>query len=179
MRLETATISGLLLASVALTGHAAMEKGVTGIGHRITDAIHLLSGGYWIGAVTALPFVLRPAQRSDLTYRVLRRFSDLGVIAVLLVIGSGVFNAFFIVQAWSHILHFAYGKILLVKVGLVITMVIIACINRFVLTPTFREGDSSLRSLRRSVLVETLIGGLVVLAASFLGTVSPPTSPTM
>jgi copper resistance protein D len=178
-RLETAALSGLLLASVALTGHAAMEQGISGIGHRITDAIHLLSGGYWIGAVAALPFLLRPAQPPELTYRVLCRFSDLGVIAVLLVITTGVFNALFIVEDWSHALRFTYGKVLLVKAGLVITMVIIACINRFILTPTFREGDSSFGSLKRSVLAETLIGGLVVLAASLLGTVSPAVSPTM
>jgi putative copper resistance protein D len=179
LRLETVMLSGLLLASVALTGHAAMEQGLRGIGHRATDAIHLLSGGYWVGAVAALPFVLRPARPSDLTYLILRRFSDLGVIAVVLVIASGALNAFFIVHAWSHILQFSYGRILLVKVALVITMVIIACANRFMLTPTFREGDSALRSLRGSVVVETLLGALVVLAASLLGTVSPPMSPTM
>jgi copper resistance protein D len=178
-RLETAALSGLLLASVALTGHAAMGQGVAGIGHRITDAIHLLSGGYWIGAVAALPFLLSPAQRPELTYRLLCRFSDLGVIAVVLVVTSGAFNALFIVQDWPHALRFAYGNILLVKVSLVISMVIIACINRFILTPTFREGDSSFRNLKRSVLVETLIGGFVVLAASLLGTVSPPESTTM
>jgi putative copper resistance protein D len=179
MRLGTVTLSGLLLASVGLTGHAAMEQGVAGIGHRITDALHLLSGGYWIGAVAALPFLLKPAQRSDLTYRILCRFSELGVIAVLLVVTSGILNALFIVQDWSHVLHFTYGKVLLVKVGLVITMVIVACLNRFILTPTFQEGGSSFRSLRRNVLAETLIGVFVVLAASLLGTVSPPMSSTM
>lgn len=177
--LRTATPSGLLLASVALTGHAAVERGVAGISHRITDAIHLLSGGYWIGAVAALPFLLRPVHPPEITYRLLRRFSDLGVVAVLLVITSGVFNALFVVQDWSHALRFTYGKVLLVKVGLVVTMVIIACINRFILMPTFREGDSSFRNLKRSVLVETFIGGVVVLAASLLGTVSPPESATM
>lgn len=179
VRLETAILSGLLLASIGLTGHAAMEQGVRGIGHRTIDAVHLLSGGYWVGAVAALPFVLRPARPSELTYEILRRSSDLGVIAVVLVIASGVFNAFFIVQDWPDILNFSYGRVLLAKVCLVVAMVIIACANRFVLTPTFRQGASSFRSLRRSVLVETLIGGLVVLAASLLGTVSPPVSPAM
>jgi len=179
VRLVTVILSALLLASVALTGHAAMEQGAAGMGHRITDAIHLLSGGYWVGAVAALPFVLMPPRPSEFTYRILRRFSDLGVIAVVLVIASGALNALFIVHDWSQIPQFSYGRILLAKVALVMTMVIIACANRFLLTPTFREGDSALRSLRGSVLVETLTGGLVVLAASLLGTVSPPMPPTM
>lgn len=174
MRVETVLLSGLLLASVGLTGHAAMEQGVRGVGHRTTDAIHLLSGGYWVGAVAVLPFLLKPARASDVTYRILCRFSGLGALAVVLVIASGVFNALFIVQSWSHILNSSYGKILLVKVCLVITMVIIACANRFLLTPAFREGESSLRKLRGSVLIEILVGGLIVLAASLLGTVSPP-----
>jgi putative copper resistance protein D len=178
-RILTAALSGLLLASVALTGHAAMQTGIEGAAHRLTDAIHLASGGYWIGAVAALPFLLRPAQPPNLTYRVLCRFSNLGVVAVIIVIASGVLNALFIVQDWSRILYFAYGKILLVKVGLVVTMAIIASVNRFILTPTFREGNSSFWSLRRSVFAETLAGGLIVLAASLLGTVSPPVSSAM
>lgn len=178
-RISTAALSGLLLASVALTGHAAMQRGIEGAAHRLTDAIHLLSGGYWIGAVAALPFLLRPAQSPDLTHRILCRFSGLGVIAVIVALASGVLNTLFIVQDWSHILSFAYGKILLGKVSLVVIMAIIACVNRFLLMPTFRKGNSSFRSLKRSVLAETLAGGLIVLAASLLGTVSPPLSSPM
>ena len=50
----TAAASGLLLATLALTGHAAMQGGWPGVAHRLNDAVHVLAGGAWFGALVPL-----------------------------------------------------------------------------------------------------------------------------
>jgi len=50
-----AIASGLLLASLALTGHSVMQEGWLGIAHRFNDAIHVLTAGAcWAGSSRCL-----------------------------------------------------------------------------------------------------------------------------
>ena len=51
-----AVLSGLMLASLALVGHAAMQTGVEGTLHRANHAVHLLTTGAWLGGL--IPFVM-------------------------------------------------------------------------------------------------------------------------
>ena len=49
-------LSGLLLASLAFVGHAAMQTGAEGVLHRLNHAAHLLAAGAWLGGL--VPFLL-------------------------------------------------------------------------------------------------------------------------
>ena len=53
-RWATITVAaGLLLASLALVGHAAMRTGFQGVFQRGNSAVHLLAAGAWLGGLTA------------------------------------------------------------------------------------------------------------------------------
>jgi len=54
-----AAASGLLLAALALTGHAVMQDGWLGAAHRLNDAVHVLSAGAWLGALVPLLLILK------------------------------------------------------------------------------------------------------------------------
>ena len=41
--------SGLALLPLALSGHAAMEEGRTGLLHALNDMLHCLAAGFWLG----------------------------------------------------------------------------------------------------------------------------------
>ena len=60
-RWATITVAaGLLLASLALVGHAAMRTGFQGVFQRGNSAVHLLAAGAWLGGLTAFIGSLAP-----------------------------------------------------------------------------------------------------------------------
>jgi copper resistance protein D len=54
----------LLLASLGLTGHAAMDMG-GGMNHEINQMAHLIAGGLWLGGLVPLGVLLHRATRPD------------------------------------------------------------------------------------------------------------------
>jgi putative copper resistance protein D len=54
-----AALAGLFLASLGLVGHAAMRSGAAGAFERANQALHLLAGGFWLGALPPLLLCLR------------------------------------------------------------------------------------------------------------------------
>ena len=63
--------SGLALLPLALSGHAAMEEGRTGLLHALNDMLHCLAAGFWLGSLPVFLLILRrwtePACRADAT----------------------------------------------------------------------------------------------------------------
>jgi putative copper resistance protein D len=110
------------------------------------------------------------------TARALRCFSDLATIAVLLVLGSGVFNAWMLVGSLSALISTGYGNALLVKLVLVAAMVALALFNRLFLLPALAmRGDAALPRLERNVVIEIVLGAVVLVVASVLGNLPPVT----
>lgn len=166
-------LAALLLASLALTGHAIMNTGWLSLVHPLNQALHLLAAGLWLGGLVPLGLLLAGSDRS-LADRALRRFSDLAFVAVLVVLGSGVFNAWLLVGSFPALIATNYGATLLVKLALVGTMITLALSNRFLLLPSLAaRHDAALSRLERNVLLEIILGALVLAAASLLGNLPP------
>ncbi len=164
-----------LLATLALTGHAAMGEGVPGLFHRANQMVHLLAAGAWLGGLIPLALLVRRAQAGRAgTEPVLRRFSAYGTVAVLLILASGCVNTFALIDPLSGLFSTPYGNVLLAKLALVASMIGIALVNRLILLPSLsaREGEAVAR-LRRSLAIEIVAGALVLAAASLLGTLAP------
>jgi len=126
-RLATAAAAGLLLATLALTGHTVSETGELGIVHRFDDAMHLLCGGAWLGALPPLLFTLaalkNPALREEVV-TALRRFSSAGHVAVAGVIATCAVTTWLVLRHASIDLASPYQRLLLCKLALVAAMVI-------------------------------------------------------
>ncbi len=171
------TLSGLLLASVALTGHSALPGGVPGILHQLADVAHLIAAGWWIGGLLALVLVSRRLGTD--AAQVLQRFSGVGYGAVAAIVLTGLFKSAILVASLGGVDSTAYGWTLLVKVGLVAGMGLLALSNRFWITPGLeRGGDPALwlKRLRMQVGAEFLLGIGVLAAVGVLGALSPPIS---
>ena len=173
----TAMTSGLLLASLSLTGHAAMHDGWLGIAHRLNDACHLLAGGAWLGALVPLLLILGmlddPRSRRDAGLA-LRRFSTIGHGVVALVILSGMINTELILgrlpTEWSS----PYQAMLASKVVLVLCMTMLALFNRYILAPRLgRHPDQTSQNLRLATSAEIGLGFLVVGCVSVFGLLEP------
>ena len=177
-------LSAVALTSLAGTGHARMTDGWLGAIHVLGDGIHLLAAGAWLGGLVVLgrevvrwSGALPDESGSDAFVR-LERFSAMGMAAVALLVVSGIVNSWLMLGSMAAIWSSPYGQFLAVKVALFLGMSVLAAINRFQLTPRF-AGDTNasretLRTLRRHVIAEQLLGVAVVAVVSLIGTLQTP-----
>ena len=169
------------LASLAWSGHGAMDNAW----HLLSDILHLLAAGAWLGAMLALILMARlDALCSEARIRSLadsvKRFEGVGAVIVLILSITGVANYLFIVgPTLGEILLGSYGILLAIKVVLFGGMLVLAALNRFHLGPlleqSLRAGQHQVaaNALRRSVASELVIALLIVGLVAWLGTLSP------
>jgi putative copper resistance protein D len=170
----------LLLASLALTGHAVAEAGIDELIHVVSEAVHLIAGGLWVGGLAVLTIMVLSRGTVDTRElaQALGRFSGVGYTAVALIVGSGTVNTWFLIPSFEDFVTSEYGALLLIKIGLVSTMILLAANNRFRLLPTLdRQPEVTRERLVRSIGLETGMGLAVVAVVSILGMSSPPGSP--
>lgn len=185
-----ALASGIALATLAWTGHGAMDEDATGWVHLVADILHLLAAGAWVGALLGLVLlVTRPARHVDprhvmLTHRALHGFGTVGTIVVGTIVVTGFVNAWLLVGP-GNVLNLGatpYGRLLIAKLVLFAVMLGLASLNRFRLTPAFERSIASndhrgaLGTLRASLAVETTCVILILGLVAWLGTLEPPAS---
>lgn len=179
--------SGVATATLAWTGHGAMDEGSRGWIHLGADVIHLLAAGGWLGAIAALLLLLRPSVAADpaslaVAHRGLDRFSGMGTVLVGLILVTGIVNAWLIVGP-AHIIDLPasrYGQLLLAKVMLFVAMLTLAALNRFRLVPALESAIASgehrhaLGAMRRSLMLEIGCAITILALVAWLGTLEPP-----
>jgi putative copper resistance protein D len=176
-RMRTA-LAALLLASLALGGHAAMDGDTTrGVLHVLNHAVHLLSGGFWLGSLLMLPACLgrlrNPAECGDAAIA-LRRFSRAGHVAVVLVIASGMVNTFLVLGRWPLDPGSPYQMLLAAKIVLVAGMTGLALVNRYVFVPdTRKQPDRAIARIRAGTYAELALGAGVLALVAFFGLLDP------
>jgi copper transport protein len=136
----------------SIAGHA-LDSGRPWI-EVVVDAIHIAAAAAWIGGLVQLALVARDE-------RVVRRFSSLALGSIAVIAATGVIRALTELRAVSQLWTTGYGRLLLVKSGLLVVLVAVGWLNRYRLIP--RNAGSQ---LRRSVFVElALLTGLVAAVA--------------
>ncbi|MER9080816.1 copper homeostasis membrane protein CopD [Mesorhizobium sp. M0895] len=169
-------LAAFYLGGLGFIGHAVMLDGSEGWISRASHVVHLLAGGFWLGALAPLSLCLGKLGdaelRPDISYA-LRRFSGLGHIAVAAVIASGIVNVALVLGQWPTDTSSPYQALLLCKVALVAAMIGFAIVNRYVLVPKIRNGGAALRGLRFCTLAELVLGFCVVALVSLFGTLPP------
>jgi copper resistance protein D len=175
------------LGALAWAGHGgATEEGVPFDAlHLPADILHLLAAGAWLGSLVPLAVLLALARSegSATAAAVARgatlRFSTLGVISVAILLATGAANAWFLTGTVPALLGTVYGRLVLLKVALFATMVSVAAVNRYRLTPRIEcapgdvQGARAIRQLRRNALIEATIGLGVLAIVGMLGTEPP------
>lgn len=188
MRVLALIAAGALLVSVALTGHAQIESGPARAVHQLADAAHLAAAGVWLGALVPLLYLLsskpQPARSAQAAADRLTAFHNVGLVAVLVLVGTGLVNSWFLVGTPERLLDTTYGQVLLIKLALFAAMVALAAGNRLrhvpALTRQLAHGGSPaaiLGRLRQQVTMELILGLLVLLAVAVLGAIEPAATP--
>lgn len=183
--LIASTSAGIALASLAWSGHGAMDEGGRRYWHFITDILHLLAAGAWLGALIAFALLarinsLQSEERIRLLVRAVNRFEWVGAVIVVVITVTGIVNYLFIVgPKLDEVFLSTYGILLFIKVGLFAGMLVLAALNRFHLGPLLerslrdRQYRVAANALRRSVVVELVAAVLIVGLVAWLGTLSP------
>ncbi len=150
------------------------------------DLGHLVTGAFWVGGVIGLLCTLaaaRPATprgapriRPNTVIEVVARFSRYALISAIVLAISGTVMAILIVGSWSTLLGSDYGRILLMKLGIVAAVVLLAAWNRLHLLPriTMQSGERrQWASLRRTLTGEAMLLIAVIALTGFLTNTSP------
>jgi uncharacterized membrane protein len=166
------------MAFIALIGHAGATPGTAGDIHLASDMVHLPAAGAWVGALPAMAMLLARARHADdpawrsFAAGATRGFSWLGVVSVAAPLASGIINSWNLLGGPRDLLTTGYGRLVLLKFGLVVAMVGIAAANRFHFTPRLPV-TGAMRGLERNSLAETGLGLCALLFVGALGTLSP------
>ena len=166
-------VAAAYLATLAWAGHAAAGQESGRYVQIVSDVVHLLAAGAWLGALPGLVFLLGGTQPLEATAHMVRRFSTLGAVSVSALVLSGLGNAWYLVGGVPALIGTDYGHFLLVKLALFAAMVALAAVNRLSLTARLKVQDPSnpmaLRSLRRNAILEIAAGIIVIAIVGVLG----------
>jgi putative copper export protein/mono/diheme cytochrome c family protein len=160
-----------------LIGHAGATGGAIGQGLVLSEALHLLAAGVWLGALLPLWLGLRgltPVQAAA----VCERFSPIGLACVLVLAGTGFAQGLELIGSLPALFGTPYGHVALLKITLFLLALVLAALNRLWLTDRLAAGVvAARRELELSICVEVCVGIAIVTAAAFMAS-SPPAAHT-
>jgi putative copper resistance protein D len=168
-----ALLSGTALFLISVTSHAAAASPAhfTAIG-AISDGLHFLTGGFWIGGLPVLGLLY--ARRSEDFPRVIALFAEWGMVAVAILVLTGMLNAATILLGGEGHDAPLYLSVLGAKLALVAVMVGLALFNHFRLMPKLTKPGEAER-LALNIRTEFCLG-LVVVGLAVVLSLLPPTS---
>ena len=170
------------VASLAWCGHAGGGLGFGGDVHVASDVVHLVAAAAWVGGLIPLLLLIRPRVEmpSVERFQFIRRFSSLAVLAVAGLAASGVINTWFMLSGMRDLVTTNYGRLVLLKVALFLTMLAFAAANRLWLTPrlgptttTSGAQRDALRRLYVFTAIEVILGIAVICVVALLGQLPP------
>ncbi len=171
--LAVATASMPSLTSHAMSGHVSRWITVT------ADELHVVGAAGWIGTLAVLFFVVLSRRRGDAPPlpipRIVQAFSPVALAGAATLVTSGVISSVAHLGAIADLVTTAYGRLLLVKVGLVLCVAIYGWRNWRIVTPQLEHPDGA-RLLRRSAAGELVVACVVLAVTAALIITPPPTS---
>jgi copper transport protein len=174
---------GRLAAVLALL--AAVLGGATGHSASVTpavavpiNALHLGAVSIWLGGLVLL--VLCPAvptsRSASWRYRdVVRSVSSAALLAVVLVLVTGLVETFLYLPDLASLFGSAYGRLILLKAAGLVVLAGVGAYHRFRILPA-QEADALAggRAVRRTVRLEALLMVLRIVLAALLARISLP-----
>lgn len=128
----------------------------------VADAAHLAAMAVWVGGLVMLALFLLPKGRRAELAAILPVWSTWAMIAVVVVVLSGVSQALIQVASVSALLHTTYGQLVLLKAGVLLVVLAVAAVSR---KAAAAPEAASVSRLRRTVLAE-VVGVVVILGAA-------------
>ena len=153
----------LLLPGPSIAGHA-LDPGRSPL-EVVDDIVHVAAASVWLGGLISLGLALR---RSGDHALLLRRFSNIAVVSVIVLAVTGVVRALTELHSVSQLWSTGYGRALVAKTVLLAALVVLGWVNRYRLVPRLREA-----ALRRNVVAELMLFAGLIVAVALLTDLRP------
>lgn len=182
-RIEAGILAAAGIGLAAWAGHAVGVDPGSAL-PALVNALHLVAAGAWLGALPALAVLLAAASREDgadsRPYAVLavRRFSAWALAVMMAIVVTGLWNTWYEAGGVPGLVGTGYGRLVLLKVALLIPVLALAGWNRSSLLPRLggdgaAVGRPAMKRLAGFVAVEAVIGAALVIVAAVLA-LTPP-----
>jgi putative copper resistance protein D len=138
------------------------------------EIFHVMAAAGWLGMLPALLLLVSVAPLNAAS-RALQRFSPFGALCVFVLVATAFCQGLILVGSIHALLTSAYGWMVLVKLALFAVLIGFAYRNQFRLAPRLlaTNPEAGRCALRRSILLESIAGLLIVLAAGVLANLPP------
>lgn len=178
--------------SFAILGHTS----VLSLLEKLAITLHLMAVSFWIGALYPLYALcgvskekdteasrqgIEPDQGDDSDRAVLatlmHQFGQLGWVFIGVLAVTGVYLIVTLVGSWSGMLGSDYGRLLIIKLALVLGLLSLGAFNKFRLVPGLRDPSTYTRTvtrLQRTVILEMALAVLVLLVTASFTTLTGP-----
>lgn len=181
VRYVGAILALALLATISFAGHAGAGRWLAVA--LVADVVHLAGVSVWLGGLAVLILVVLRRDTAGLDRpgleRLVNRFSEVAFVSVLVIVVSGVVQAWRQLDGLDALTGTSYGRLLIAKVALVAAMVAAAGVSRawlrgWFLAATDRAAEAAGRApsadghrsdlylLRQSVGVESFVAIVVL-----------------
>src|ERR1700722_13084655 len=171
-----AILAAIALAVQPMLGHAGAVGGSVGAELIISEILHLLAAGAWLGGLLPL-FITVGTLPRNAAATAGHRLTPVGLSAVLVLGGTAVVQVAEFMGGLPGLFGTGYGQIALVKLGLFVGLLALAAFNRLVLTDQLAgtAPEAARQHMRMSIATEAVLGTLVVITAAFLAALTPGT----
>jgi copper transport protein len=169
-------LSVVLVGGLSLSGHDALDAGSSWT-TELADWVHIAAASLWIGGLATLAALIWFGA-PELRRTAFMRFSQMATVLIALVLGAGTYLG---IERLPHVHDLwtaGYGRVLLVKLGLVSLALLWGAFHKFVVGPALDRADEGfLGRIGRSLVGESLVGVAVLLVAAVLVDSKPPPQP--
>ncbi len=157
-------VGGAIAATPGFSGHAAIGSDEPYA--LIADVVHVGAAATWIGGLVFLVLFVLPHGSSEIVKVIVRRYSRVAFWAITVLVATGLFQGYRQVGTRDALTSTDYGKLLLVKSGLVALMLAVAWFSRRAAQAKW-VADTAPR-IRRSVGLEVVIAVAVLSVTGLL-----------
>jgi copper transport protein len=187
---ERRSVAAILALSGSLAAAAAVLLLPGAIGHAgqtsprgvavLLDWLHLVSGSVWFGGLIGVLVVwesLPAAKRVAGLVVCVPRFSNVALVSVLLLLGTGVGAAVLHLPVLDALWLTTYGKVIMLKAVILVAAMLCAAVNLLRVKPRLERAETSEHAvtlLRELVSAEVILVSVAILAAAVLSSVAPP-----
>src|SRR5579883_637677 len=147
-------LSAAALVMQPMLGHAGAVSGSPGIELIVSEVLHLLAAGAWLGGLLPLFIIVRALPREDAA-NACRNFTPIGLASVLLLAVTAIIQVGGLMGGMAGLFGTTYGRIALIKLGLFTGLLALAALNRLVLTERLAaNGWHVVQAMRTSIGIE-------------------------
>jgi putative copper resistance protein D len=175
-----ALLAAVFTGSISLLGHAGASEGGRRSVMLTADVAHLLAVSGWPAGLLPFALLLRRYMRAGAlkaAHVAARRFSAMSLVAVGVIVASGLVNAFFLVGSFHALVATDYGRLLMIKLSMFAAAACLGARNLLVHEPRLETAPEASGAMACKVWVEVALGTLIVVVVAIMGTLPPGSSP--